>query len=30
MRFEAESEKRLAELRRLVEDPVARIIAELS
>ena len=30
MRFEAESEERLAELRRLVEEPVARIIAGLS
>jgi len=30
MRFEAESEERLAELRRLVEEPLARIIAELS
>jgi len=30
MRFEAESEARLAELRRLVEEPLARWIAELS
>ena len=30
MRFEAESEERLTELRRLVEEPIARIIAELS
>lgn len=30
LRFEAESEARLAELRRLVEEPLARFVAELS